>query len=186
MYLIAGLGNPGLKYAATKHNVGFWTIDRLAKDLGIEVNKNKNRALLGEGKIGEEKVVLMKPLTYMNLSGEAIGPTLKFYKLETKNLIIVYDDMDLEPGRLRLRSSGSAGGHNGMKSIIAHVGGEQFPRVRIGIGRPPEGWDAADYVMAPFPLAMRETIDQAVIRAAEAVKRIVEAGIDKAMNEFNR
>lgn len=184
MYIVVGLGNPGKRYDATRHNVGFDTIDLLAHRNNIKVNKLKHKALYGEGFWGREKVLLVKPQTFMNLSGESVRDIVEFYKIETKNLVVIYDDIDIEVGMLRIRHKGSAGTHNGMRSVIYQLQSDEFPRVRIGIGRPQFG-DLADFVTSRFSKeeipSMRETID----KAALAVESIVKEGIDKAMNQFN-
>ncbi|NLI60241.1 MAG: aminoacyl-tRNA hydrolase, partial [Clostridiales bacterium] len=150
MYIIAGLGNPGLRYANSRHNIGFIALDMLADKLGIEVKKAKHKALIGEGFYQGEKILLAKPQTYMNLSGESILDLRNWYKVKDSRIIIIYDDIDLDVGVVRIRPSGSAGTHNGMKSIIYQLNSQDFPRVRLGIGRPPEGWDLKDYVLSTF------------------------------------
>ncbi|MGP1585618.1 MAG: aminoacyl-tRNA hydrolase [Schwartzia sp. (in: firmicutes)] len=185
MKLIAGLGNPGSEYAATKHNVGFMLVDALAKETGAENWKTKQDALVAETRIGGEKVLLVKPLTYMNESGRAIGALLSWYKLPLQDLIVLHDDMDIPVGTVRLRKKGSAGGHNGMKSILYHVQDEHFPRVRIGIGRPPAGWTVIRHVLSPFSEADRPRIEEAVQGLVPAVVCIVKDGVDLAMNRFN-
>ena len=184
MYIIAGLGNPGKQYENTKHNVGFLTIDVLAEKLGIRVSKIKHKALTGEGFISGEKVILVKPQTYMNLSGESIREILSFYKADTERLVVIYDDIDLPMGSLRIRKKGSAGTHNGMKSIIYQIVSEDFPRVRIGIGGERKG-DLADYVISGFRKEDRKTVEDSILRAADAVICTVEKGIDIAMGEYN-
>ena len=184
MYLIAGLGNPGKQYENTKHNVGFLTIDVLAEKLGIRVSKIKHKALTGEGFISGEKVILVKPQTYMNLSGESIREILSFYKADPERLVVIYDDIDLPMGSLRIRKKGSAGTHNGMKSIIYQIVSEDFPRVRIGIGGERKG-DLADYVISGFRKEDRKTVEDSILRAADAVICTVEKGIDIAMGEYN-
>ena len=151
MKIIAGLGNPGAEYAKTRHNVGFMLIDALAAKLGVDDWREKYDAMVLETRIGLEKVLLVKPLTYMNESGRAIGPLLSWYKLEAEDLVVVHDDLDIPVGTIRIRKKGSAGGHNGIKSILSHVGDEHFARVRIGIGRPSPGWTVIHHVLAPFP-----------------------------------
>lgn len=184
MYVIVGLGNPGKKYDLTRHNVGFEAIDRLSNQYNISVNKIKYKALIGEGTIGFEKVVLVKPQTYMNLSGETVMGICKFYQLPMENLIVIYDDVDTDFAKLRIRKKGSAGTHNGMRSIIYLLQKDDFPRIRIGIGKS-SSLQLADYVLQRFTkdemIEMNETID----RAAEAVKCIIEFGTDHAMNRFN-
>lgn len=184
MYIIAGLGNPGKQYENTKHNVGFLTIDVLAEKLGIRVSKIKHKALTGEGFISGEKVILVKPQTYMNLSGESIREILSFYKADPERLVVIYDDIDLPMGSLRICKKGSAGTHNGMKSIICQIVSEDFPRVRIGIGGERKG-DLADYVISGFRKEDRKTVEDSILRAADAVICTVEKGIDIAMGEYN-
>ena len=186
MYVIAGLGNPTAKYEKTRHNVGFDVIDRLAEKYNIRVSDNRQKALCGPGIIEGEKVLLVKPQTFMNLSGESIGAILNFYKVEPEtNLIVIYDDISLEPGRLRIRKKGSAGGHNGIKNIIAHTGTQEFLRIKVGVGEKPQGWDLADYVLGRFSKEDREKVEDAFDRAVEAVSYMVKGETDKAMNLFN-
>ena len=185
MKIIAGLGNPGQEYSQTRHNVGFMLIDALAQRLGISVWQDKFEAKIAAGYIGAEKVLLVKPQTYMNNSGQAIGPLLSWYKLGVQDLIVAHDDMDIPAGTLRLRRKGSAGGHNGIKSILAHVGDEDFARVRIGIGRPLPGWTVVDHVLAKLPLEEREKVDAVIDELLPAVECIVTGSIDLAMNKFN-
>ena len=186
MYIIVGLGNPGTKYEGTRHNMGFDVIDALAARNKIPSSGTKFHALYGTGRIKDEKVALVKPLTYMNLSGTAVREITDFYKIDIKNeLIVISDDIDLEPGRLRIRKKGSAGGQNGLKDIIAKLGTEEFVRIRIGTGAKPAGWDLADWVLSRFTKEERKTVDDAIVRAAEAVETIVSDGVDAAMNRFN-
>ena len=186
MYVIAGLGNPTAKYEKTRHNVGFDVIDRLAEKYNIRVSDNRQKALCGTGIIEGEKVLLVKPQTFMNLSGESIGAILNFYKVEPEtNLIVIYDDISLEPGRLRIRKKGSAGGHNGIKNIIANTGTQEFLRIKVGVGEKPQGWDLADYVLGRFSKEDREKVEDAYERAVEAVSYMVKGETDKAMNLFN-
>ncbi len=186
MYVIAGLGNPTAKYEKTRHNVGFDVIDRLAEKYNIRVSDNRQKAICGTGIIEGEKVLLVKPQTFMNLSGESIGAILNFYKVEPEtNLIVIYDDISLEPGRLRIRKKGSAGGHNGIKNIIAHTGTQEFLRIKVGVGEKPQGWDLADYVLGRFSKEDREKVEDAYERAVEAVSYMVKGETDKAMNLFN-
>lgn len=185
MYMIAGLGNPGKEYVKTRHNVGFDVVDRIADRYGISVTTQKHRAVTGTGIISGNKVILVKPQTYMNLSGESIGEIVDYYKMEpSSELIVISDDIDLAPGRKRIRVRGSAGGHNGLKNIIAHVGSE-FIRVRIGTGAKPEGYDLADYVLGHFDKEDSALIDEVYDKASEAVKTIIEEGPESAMNRFN-
>lgn len=183
--MIAGLGNPGAEYAQTKHNVGFMLLDTLAKHLEAPEWKTKRDALVTETRIGAEKALLVKPLTYMNDSGRAIGPLLAWYKLRPEDLIVAHDDMDIPVGMIRIRKKGSAGGHNGMKSVLYHMQDENFPRVRIGIGRPPVGWTVIKHVLTPFSPDDRILIDEVIDRLVPAVECIVRDGVDLAMNRFN-
>ena len=187
MFIIAGLGNPGREYAHTRHNVGFDTIDVLADTYRIDVDTKKHKALIGKGIIEGQKVILAKPQTYMNLSGESIREMVDFYKIdETRELIIIYDDISLKPGQLRIRLKGSAGGHNGIKSIIQHLGGQEFLRIRVGVGEKPVGYDLADYVLGPFTGDDKLEIEDAKDRAAKAAAMMVGGEAEKAMNEYNR
>lgn len=187
LVIIAGLGNPEKKYNGTRHNVGFAAIDALCDKYGIELTETKFNAAYGKGRIGDQQVLLMKPLTYMNNSGEAIGPMCHFYKVEPENdLIVISDDIDQEVGNIKVRPKGSAGGHNGLKSIIAHCGTDAFSRVRVGVGRKPEGMDLADHVLGHFTAEEQKGIDEAVKDAMEAVKVIMEDGTEAAMNKFNQ
>jgi len=184
--LIVGLGNPGKQYADTRHNVGFLVIDYLAEKLGIKVDRVKFKSVIGEGFVGYEKVVLAKPQTYMNLSGEAVIDMVQWYKIGPEDLLVVFDDMDLPLGKLRLRMKGGAGGHNGMKSIIYLIQSEEFPRLRIGIGRPEnENVESVDYVLGKFSDEEAKIITEAVKKAADAVLEVLEKGVEKAMNEVN-
>ncbi len=186
MKIIFGLGNYGTKYAGTRHNMGFDTVTRLSDTLGIKLDTKRFKGLCGFGFIGSEKVVLVQPQTYMNLSGECVRAVLDFFKLTNKDIIVVYDDVSLEPGQLRLRKKGSAGGHNGIKSIIAHLGTEEFDRVKVGVGEKPEGWDLADYVLGRFPKEEEPLIRDAICEAAKACESIIVDGMDSAMNVYNR
>lgn len=186
MKLIVGLGNPGQQYSLTRHNAGFMVIDYLAERLGIKVDKIKFKSLLGEGFVGPEKIVLAKPQTYMNLSGEAVYDMVGWYKLDPQNLLVVFDDMDLPAGKLRLRMKGSAGGHNGMKSIVYLIQTDEFPRLRIGIGRPDnDNMEAVDFVLSKFSAEETKVIGEAVQKAGEAVLAILEKGVEPVMNEVN-
>ena len=185
MKIIAGLGNPGAEYAHTKHNVGFMLVDALAERLNAPAWKEDFFSSVTEVRIGGEKVFLVKPLTYMNNSGEAIGPMLSYYKMETDDLTVVHDDMDIPAGMVRIRKKGSSGGHNGIKSILAHVGREDFSRVRIGIGRPPAGWTVINHVLAPFSSEDVPKIREAINYLLPAVECIVTDGVDLAMNRYN-
>lgn len=185
MKIIAGLGNPGDEYKGNKHNVGFMFVDTLAEKLGFENWRLKQDSLITEGRIGSEKVVLVKPLTYMNESGREIGPLLSWYKLSPEDLIVVHDDMDIPAGTVRIRKKGSAGGHNGIKSVLYHVQDEHFTRVRIGIGRPPQGWTVVKHVLSNFSQEDSTKIKEAIEYLLPAVECIVTEGIDLAMNRFN-
>lgn len=184
MYVIVGLGNPGKQYENTKHNIGFITLDYLAQENDIKINKIKHKALVGEGTISNKKVLLVKPQTYMNLSGNSVREILEYYKIDAENLIVIYDDIDIEMGRLRIRKKGSAGTHNGMRSIIYDIQTDQFPRVRIGIGGERKG-DLASYVIGKFHKDSIKTMEQAVSRASAAIACILDKGIDIAMGEYN-
>ncbi|WP_024292989.1 aminoacyl-tRNA hydrolase [Lacrimispora indolis] len=186
MYIIAGLGNPTREYEKTRHNVGFETVDVLADKLGARVTEKKHRAYYGTGRIGPEKVILSKPQTFMNLSGESIRAMADFYKVEPDHIIIICDDINLGEGQLRIRTKGSAGGHNGLKNIISHLGTQEFPRVRVGVGEKPKEMDLADYVLGRFPKEQQEVMAQAYKDAAEAAIMMVTDGAEAAMNYFNR
>lgn len=185
MYIIIGLGNPGKKYEHTRHNAGFDAIDKLAEKHNIKMDKLKHKALLGEGRIGAEKVVLIKPQTYMNLSGESVLSVCQFYKPEFDKLIVMYDDIDLEVGKLRIRKKGSAGSHNGMKSIIKCIGTQEFPRIRIGVSKPPEGWDLANFVLSKYPKEQEKDLEESFERAVLTIEEIIDSGIESAMNKYN-
>ena len=186
MYIIVGLGNPTSKYDKTRHNVGFDTIDALADKYSINVNNAKHKALCGQGIIEGEKVLLMKPQTFMNLSGEAVIDALNFYKCNADTeLIVIYDDISMDPGRIRMRGKGSAGGHNGIKNIIAHLGSESFRRIKIGVGAKPNGWDLADFVLSRFTPSERKSIDEAIDKSVAAIATIISDSFEKAMNLYN-
>lgn len=184
MYIIVGLGNPGRKYDGTRHNVGFEVVDRLSREHKITLDKIKFKALVGEGHIGSEKVILVKPQTFMNLSGESLMQIVNFYKLPLDKLIVVYDDIDTDFGKLRIRKKGSSGTHNGMRNIIYLLNNDNFPRIRIGIGKPTRG-DLRDFVLRRFDKAEAEIMDEVYDRAINAVSLIVEGQVDNAMNRFN-
>jgi PTH1 family peptidyl-tRNA hydrolase len=186
MYLVIGLGNPGPEYENTRHNLGFKVVDELAARLGIKTLKEKHHSFIGEAKIGDHKVILAQPQTFMNDSGPAVRGLLQWYKLDIKDLIVIYDDVDLEVGQLRIREKGNAGGHHGVESVIASLGATEFARVRIGIGRESMTGDVSDYVLQRIPPAQREALDAAIISAAEAVEEIIKNGLAKAMNQFNK
>ena len=185
LIVVTGLGNPGRKYADTRHNVGFWVVELLALRHKIKMSKVKFKGLYGEGVISGKKVLLVMPQTYMNLSGESVRDIISWYKIPVGNIIIIYDDIDLPVGKIRVRPKGSAGTHNGMKSVIYQIMSDEFPRVRIGIDKPPEGWDLADYVLSKFSKEEKDKISQAVVNAADAVEAIIGQGINQAMNKFN-
>ena len=174
-----------MQYAATRHNIGFEVIDSIAETYNISVMKNKYKALIGDGTIGGEKVILMKPQTYMNLSGEAVKACMDFHKISNEDLIVIYDDISLEVGQLRLRKSGSAGGHNGIKNIIAQLGTQEFPRIKFGVGEKPAGWDLANYVLGRFSEEDMKIIGPRVGDAVKATEMIVRDGVEKAMNNYN-
>ena len=185
-WLVVCLGNPGEKYENTRHNVGFLVADELAERQRLPIQKLKFKALTNTLTISGEKVLVMKPVTYMNLSGEAVRPAADFYKIPPERVVVVSDDVSLAVGRLRVRRGGSAGGHNGLKSIIAHLGTDQFPRVRVGVGEKPHpDYDLADWVLGRFQGEDKKAMDQAVKRAADAVECLIGQGVDKAMNKFN-
>lgn len=185
MVVIVGLGNPGNKYDETRHNAGFMVIDNLAQKLGIKMEKNAFKGIIGSGKIGEEKVILVKPQTYMNLSGECVSEVINFYKLSPENLIVAYDDIDIKLGKIKIRPFGSAGTHNGMRNIISLIGSENFVRIRIGTDKPTDGIDLADYVLMKFKSEEKIVINEAVENASKAIIEIVENGCQKAMNLYN-
>lgn len=186
MYIIAGLGNPGKEYENTRHNIGFDVIDKIAEKANIDVLEKKHKALIGKGYLAGQKVVLAKPQTYMNLSGESIRELADYYKVDPETeIIIISDDISLSVGQIRVRKKGSAGGHNGLKSIIARLGTEGFMRVKMGVGEKPKGWDLADYVLGHFSKEERKVMDEAALRAVEAVQMMVSGDADAAMNHFN-
>ena len=185
MYVIAGLGNPGREYEGTRHNVGFMTLDALADKYNIDVREKAFKGLIGKGMIEGNKVILVKPQTYMNLSGECIRQVMDYYKVDPSEFIVIYDDISLVPGGIRIRKKGSAGGHNGIKNIIAHLGTQEFPRVRIGVGEKPARMDLADYVLGGFSKEDEALVKEACEHAAEAAAEILTDGPDKAMNDFN-
>ena len=187
MYIIAGLGNPTMQYEGTRHNAGFDVIDALADKYNISVDGRKNRAYIGKGIIEGQKVLLVKPQTYMNLSGESIGGLVDYFKIdEEQDLIVIYGDISLSPGQIRIRKKGSAGGHNGIKNIIAHLGTQVFPRIKVGVGEKPKKYDLADYVLSHFTKAEREEMEEGYQKAIQAVEKILAGEMEAAMNEFNR
>ena len=186
MLIIAGLGNPGKEYENTRHNAGFMVMDALAEKIGADISEKKHKALCGKGVIGGEKVILMKPQTYMNNSGEAVAPAAKFNKVPPEHILVVSDEIHLQPGRLRIRTKGSAGGHNGLKSIIAGLGTDVFPRIRIGVGAPPHpDYDMPDWVLGTPHGDDQSAGNDAAARAAEACAVYIRDGADRAMSRFN-
>lgn len=187
MYIIAGLGNPDRQYEGTRHNVGFEVIDAIAEKYNIDVDTKKHRAFIGKGMIGRERVILAKPQTYMNLSGESIVSLVEYYKTDPEQeLIVIYDDISLDVGAIRIRAKGSAGGHNGIKNIIAQLGGQVFPRIKMGVGEKPSRYDLADYVLGHFTKAEHELIEEGCKSAVQAVEMIIAGDMQAAMNEYNR
>ena len=184
MYVICGLGNPGKKYENTRHNMGFITIDQLAEKHDIKVDRVKFKALVGEGRIAGQKVLLVKPQTYMNLSGESVQEVMHFYKLDPEELIVIYDDLDLEVGALRLRKFGSAGTHNGMRSVVQHLNSDRFPRIRLGIGANGKR-DIIDHVIGGFTKDEVPVLEEAVTKAVSAIECMLGEGIDRAMSQYN-
>ena len=186
MKLIVGLGNPGKQYEKTRHNVGFAVIDELAKKWSISLDQAKHKGIYGMGNVNGEKVILLKPLTYMNLSGESIIAVMNFFKVEVEDFVVLYDDLDLPPGKIRLRQKGSAGGHNGIKSTIAHLGTQNFNRIRIGIGRPGVPMDIADYVLGRFMDNEMPDISRAIEKSADACESWLTTSFLQVMNEYNQ
>ena len=186
MYIVVGLGNPGKDYDDTRHNIGFAVLEKLAAQENISILEKRHKAVIGKGIVEGEKCIFAKPQTYMNLSGECVRELVDYYKVdERENLIVISDDVSVEPGMLRIRKKGSAGGHNGLKNIIARLGHDGFIRVKVGVGEKPPGWDLADYVLGRFRPGERGTMDEAAGRAADAVRMIMAKGADAAMNRFN-
>lgn len=186
MYVIAGLGNPGRDYVGTRHNVGFEVIDVIANKFDINLNKEKFRAVFGEGRIGGEKVMLVKPQTFMNLSGESIREIMDWYKISPEELIVIYDDISLDVGTIRIRPKGSAGGHNGIKNIIYQLNTDVFPRIKIGIGKPShEDYELVDYVLGKFSKEETDILIKTAIRATEAVEVMISDSVELAMSKFN-
>lgn len=186
MYIIAGLGNPGREYENTRHNTGFMVIDAAAAKYNISVAEKKHKAIIGKGLIGGRKVILVKPQTFMNLSGESIREIIDYYKIDEKaELIVISDDISLDAGALRIRKGGSAGGHNGLKNIIKHLGHDEFQRIRMGVGEKPDGFDLIDYVLGHFSDDDRKLMSESVREAAEAIEVMITDGADAAMNRFN-
>ena len=185
MYLIVGLGNPEKEYGNTRHNMGFDTVNKIAKQYNIEINKNKFKGLYGSGIIENQKVILLKPQTYMNLSGESIKEIVDFYKIDLSELIVIYDDIDIEPGIVKIRKKGGPGTHNGMKSVVAELKSQNFKRVRVGIGMPEHKTDLINYVIGAIPIEEKENLEKGTTIAKDAVIEIIKSGIDIAMNKFN-
>ena len=186
MYIIVGLGNPGREYVNTRHNTGFEAIDTIASKYNIKLNKEKFKAIYGEGFIAGEKVLLLKPQTYMNLSGESLRDFVNWYKVDTENIIIIYDDISLDVGKLRIRRKGTDGGHNGIKSIIYHTQSDTFPRIKIGCGKKPHpDYDLADWVLSEFKKDEQKALLPALENACKAIELLVNGEIDKAMNLYN-
>lgn len=184
MYIIVGLGNPGKKYENTRHNIGFITLDYLADRHGIKITKIKHKALVGEGNISGQKVLLVKPQTYMNLSGNSVREVMEYYKADIENLLVIYDDIDIPSGSVRIRKKGSAGTHNGMRSVVYDLQSDQFPRIRIGMGNNKNA-DLKDFVVGGFSKGEKEIFERAVVHTADAIECFLQFGIDKAMNEYN-
>lgn len=185
MKIVVGLGNPGSEYSATRHNAGFMAVEELAKRWGAAVWKERHEAQVAEHRLENETILLVKPQTYMNLSGVAVGALARWYKVDTADIIVIYDDLDLPAGRLRLRSKGGSGGHRGIESLLVHLGKDEFARVRLGIGRPPAGWETANYVLSRFSAEEAPLAAKAIERAAEAAECIILKGLNKAMNLYN-
>lgn len=185
-YLVVGLGNPGSKYWNTRHNVGYAALDALAESLKVKADRVKFQGLMVQTTISGHKVILLKPTTYMNLSGQSVAAAAKFYKIPPEHIIVLSDDVSLDPGRLRVRKNGSAGGHNGLKSIISSLGSQEFPRIKIGVGQKPHpDYDLADWVLGTFPLSERDNMEKTYARAAEAIVTLIEKGPEAAANKFN-
>jgi len=186
MFVVVGLGNPGKKYENTRHNAGFIMIDALADKYGIKITEKKHKALCGTGVIEGVKVLLVKPETYMNLSGESVREIMNFYKLDPEeDMLVIYDDISLAPGNIRIRKKGSAGGHNGIKSIIAHADTQNFMRIKVGVGEKPSGWDLADYVLGHFSDDDNAKLKEIMPDVMQAAALMVQGDVDKAMNDFN-
>ena len=185
MYLIVGLGNPEKEYGNTRHNMGFDTINEIAKNNNIDINKNKFKGLYETLNLQNQKAILLKPQTYMNLSGESVREIVDFYNIEPQKIIVIYDDIDIEKGHIKIRKKGGAGSHNGMKSVVQELGTTDFTRIRVGIGQPEFKSDMINYVIGKVPKEEQEILHQGVKKAAEAVEEILKNGIDIAMNKFN-
>lgn len=186
MKIIIGLGNPTREYQATRHNVGFDAVTRICDDFNIRLDSKEHKALCGRGYIGGEKVILAQPQTYMNLSGESVRALVDYYKLASEDIIVICDDIHLDVGQLRVRKKGSAGGHNGLKNIIAQLGTQEFTRIRVGVGEKPEEWDLVDYVLGRFPKEEEPVVREALARVSKACECIITEGVETAMNRYNR
>lgn len=185
MKIVVGLGNPGQEYSCSRHNIGFMAIDKLAEKLAVTTWRERYNAQVAEYR-GSQTVLLVKPQTYMNLSGRSVAPLAAFYKVTPEDIIVIYDDLDLPTGQLRLRLKGGSGGHRGIESMLAELGKDDFARIRIGIGRPPAGWEVVNYVLGRFTSEEASVISQAILRTAEAVECILQEGFNKTMNKFNK
>jgi peptidyl-tRNA hydrolase, PTH1 family len=185
MKLVVGLGNPGKQYEQTRHNVGFMVIDKLSKELSIPLDRHKFNGIYGIGHISGEKIILLKPLTYMNLSGECIRPLMDYYEINEEEIVVIYDDLDLPVSKIRLRTKGSAGGHNGIKSMILHLGTQQFNRIRVGVDRPNNGMSISDYVLSQFTREEEQGINEAIVRSANACEKWLSTSFVQVMNEYN-
>ena len=185
-YILVGLGNPGREYENTRHNIGFMTIDRLAHKWGVSLQKMRYRSLVGEARFNNEKVILVKPQTYMNNSGVAVASFVRFYKPALEQLLVIFDDLDLPFGSLRFRPSGGSSGQKGMQSIVNRIGNDEFPRLRVGVGRPPGRMDAGDFILRPFNKREQEKLDFVLQAAADAIETFLSDGLEKSMTVYNR
>lgn len=185
MFLIVGLGNPGKKYENNRHNIGFMAIDYLAERNDIRVDKLKFDSLYGEGRIAGEKVILLKPQTYMNNSGQAVQKVASYFKIKEENIMVIVDDIDIEPFTLRIRKKGGPGTHNGMKSIVSHLGSKNFPRIKLGVGKNTNNLDLADFVLSDFPKKDKQDLEECIYLASQAVEEFILNGIEKSMNKYN-
>lgn len=185
-WLVAGLGNPGSRFDNSRHNAGFRTLDALAQKAGVRIDRLQFKGLTAQAQWGGKKVLLLKPATFMNLSGESVTEAMRFYKLPPARVLVVFDDISLPPGRVRIRRKGSDGGHNGMKNIIYLSGSDQFPRIKVGVGQKPPGWDLADWVLSRFTDQEQELLGEAAEHAADAAALILQGRIDEAMNRYNQ
>lgn len=183
--LVAGLGNPGPKYAQTRHNVGFMVVDLFAERKGLKLTRQGFKAVYGEARLGQDRIVFLKPQTFMNLSGESVAAAAHWYKVQPEDMIVIYDDLDLPTGRVRIRERGSAGGHNGMKSIIQHLGTENYPRIRLGIGRPLPGWTVENWVLSAFTPEEQTAITEGIARAADALEMALRHGVPRAASQYS-